>query len=70
MLVLSRKEGERIRIGSEIEVEVLSIRGNRVKLGFSGPKEVSIARDELYQRVQAHADYAHPTLQARAFGSP
>lgn len=70
MLVLSRKKGERIRIGSTIEVEVLSIQGNRVKLGFSGPKDVPIDRDELYQRVQAHADFAHPTPQALAFGSP
>ncbi|MHC4399001.1 MAG: carbon storage regulator CsrA [Planctomycetota bacterium] len=53
MLVLSRKEGEQIRIGAGIEVTVLSIRKGRVRLGFSGPPEVRIHRQELYQRLQA-----------------
>jgi carbon storage regulator len=47
MLVLSRKSGERIQIGSEIELTVLGIHGGRVKLGFAGPPEVLIHRDEL-----------------------
>ena len=52
MLVLSRKPGERVRIGEEIEVTVLEIRGNQVKLGFSGPSEVPIHREEIYQRME------------------
>jgi carbon storage regulator len=47
MLVLSRKAGERISIGREIEVTVLGIRKGRVKLGFLGPPEVRIHREEL-----------------------
>jgi carbon storage regulator len=47
MLVLSRKVGERIQIGSEIEVAVLRIRGGRVKLGVVGSPEVPIHRDEV-----------------------
>jgi carbon storage regulator len=47
MLVLSRKSGERIQIGSEIELTVLGIQGGRVKLGFAGPRDVPIRRDEL-----------------------
>jgi len=47
MLVLSRKSGECVRIGSSIEVKVLEITGGRVKLGFSAPLGVAIQRNEL-----------------------
>jgi len=47
MLVLSRKSGECVRIGQSIEVRVLEVRGNRVKLGFSAPADVAIQRDEI-----------------------
>jgi carbon storage regulator len=49
MLVLSRKSGERIMVGPEIELTVLGIHKGRVKLGFSGPPEVVIRRDELVE---------------------
>ena len=52
MLVLSRKAGERISIGPEIEVTVLGIHNGRVKLGFLGPPEVPIHREELHRRVE------------------
>jgi carbon storage regulator len=52
MLVLSRKRGERIRIGDSVEVTVLAISSSRVKLGFSGPPDVWIHRDEIYQQNQ------------------
>jgi carbon storage regulator len=51
MLVLSRKAGERISIGPEIEVTVLGIHKGRVKLGFLGPPEVPIHREELQRRI-------------------
>ena len=47
MLVLSRKEGERIRIGHDIELVVLKSKGNRVALGISAPKDLPIKRTEL-----------------------
>ena len=53
MLVLSRKRGEAIVIGQGIEVKVLEVRGDRVKLGFCGPKEVPIHRQEVYRRIGA-----------------
>ena len=58
MLVLSRKKGERVVIGREIEVIVLEIRGGRVKLGFQGPAEVPILRRELYQEIND----CHPSM--------
>ena len=53
MLVLNRKVGERIVIGENIEVVVLEVHPNRVKLGFKGPPEVPIHRQELYRRIAA-----------------
>jgi carbon storage regulator CsrA len=57
MLVLSRKRGESIRIGRDVEVTVLEIRGDRVKLGFRGPPEVPIHREEVHQQIAR----THPT---------
>ncbi|MCQ6563561.1 carbon storage regulator CsrA [Paenibacillus mendelii] len=48
MLVLSRKKGEAIMIGSEIELTVLEVTADGVKLGISAPKEVGILRKELF----------------------
>ena len=51
MLVLSRKQGERIVIGKEIRLTVLEVRGDRVKLGFEGPMHVPIHRLEVSERI-------------------
>ena len=53
MLVLSRKSNESIMIGGNIEVIVLGVEGDIVKLGIRAPKEVDIYRQELYQVIQA-----------------
>jgi carbon storage regulator len=52
MLVLSRKSGECVRIGEEIEVTVLEVRGSRVRLGFSVPAEIPVHRGEVYHRIE------------------
>jgi carbon storage regulator len=51
MLVLSRKVNERIVIGFNVQVTVLAVRGNRVKLGIVAPNDVPIHRRELYNRI-------------------
>ncbi|MEX0676426.1 MAG: carbon storage regulator CsrA [Pirellulales bacterium] len=51
MLVLSRKKDQRIMIGENIEVTVVEIRGDRVKLGFVGPHDVPIHREEVFRRI-------------------
>ena len=61
MLVLSRKNGEQVVIGRDIVVTVLSIQGGRVKLGFSGPAEIPIHREEVRQQIDA-TDPAGPAL--------
>jgi len=52
MLVLSRKRGERIVIGPNIELSVVDIRGNKVRLAIDAPRDVPIHRQEVYQRIQ------------------
>ena len=52
MLALTRKKGESVIIGDNIEVVVLGIQGEQVKLGFIAPRNVSIHRKEVYEQIQ------------------
>ena len=52
MLALSRKKGEALIINNNIEVTILEIKGDQVKLGISAPKEVPIYRKEVYVQIQ------------------
>lgn len=52
MLALSRKKGEALVINNNIEVTVLEVKGDQVKIGISAPKEVSIYRKEVYLQIQ------------------
>jgi carbon storage regulator len=53
MLVLTRKPGQSIMIGDGVEVQVLSIAGEKVRLGITAPRDVSIFRDEVYDRIES-----------------
>lgn len=52
MLVLTRKNQEAIRIGDDIEIKIIGIEGDQVKVGISAPKHVDIYRQELYDAIQ------------------
>ncbi|MCL4322261.1 MAG: carbon storage regulator CsrA [Deltaproteobacteria bacterium] len=52
MLILSRKEGESIKIGDNITVEIISIRGGTVKIGINAPANIDIFRKELYDSIK------------------
>jgi len=52
MLVLARKVGERLRIGDNIEVVVVEIKGETVRLGLTAPRGVAIYRQEIYEAIQ------------------
>ena len=52
MLVLSRRLGETLVIGDNVKVNILGISGNQVRLSIEAPKEVSVHREEVYQRIQ------------------
>lgn len=52
MLVLKRKIGETVMIGEDIQIQVLGIEGDSIKIGFVAPKEVQIMRKELYESIR------------------
>jgi carbon storage regulator len=53
MLTLTRKAGQKIRIGDDIEIVVREIRGRQVRLGISAPEGLTVYREELYQQILA-----------------
>jgi carbon storage regulator len=58
MLVLTRKTGEAIQIGDDIEITVLSVKGDQVKLGINAPKNIEIHRKEIYVSIQEENEQA------------
>jgi carbon storage regulator len=52
MLVLTRKLGESIRIGDNITVKIVDLDGRHVKLGIEAPKNITVNREEIYERIQ------------------
>ncbi|SLL07218.1 Carbon storage regulator [Mycobacteroides abscessus subsp. abscessus] len=53
MLVLTRKKGEVIKIGDDIEITIVAAKGEQVKIGISAPKNVEIYRKEVYEEIIA-----------------
>ncbi len=53
MLILTRRLGESLKIGDEVTVTVLGVKGNQVRLGFTAPRDVAVHRQEVYERIQA-----------------
>lgn len=53
MLILTRRVGETVKIGDEIEVTVLSVKGTQVRIGVNAPKSVRVDREEIRNRIEA-----------------
>lgn len=52
MLALSRKQGESIMIGNDIEITILEVKGDQIKVGINAPKSVPVYRKEIYTQIQ------------------
>ncbi|MBR3103165.1 MAG: carbon storage regulator CsrA [Lachnospiraceae bacterium] len=52
MLALSRKKGEALVVGNNIEITILEVKGDQIKIGIKAPKEVPIYRKEVYEQIQ------------------
>ena len=60
MLILTRRVGESLMIGDEVTVTVLGVKGNQVRIGVNAPRDVSVHREEIYERIQAEKDASAP----------
>ena len=65
MLVLTRRINESIKIRDDIEIMVVEVRGDRVRLGIEAPKNVSVHRAEVYERIAATAEPMLPIVCAQ-----
>ncbi len=65
MLILTRRVGETLMIGDDVTVTVLGVKGNQVRIGVNAPKEITVHREEIYERIQREKE-----AQARSGGQP
>lgn len=58
MLILTRRVGETLMVGDDVVITVLGVKGNQVRIGINAPKEISIHREEVYNRINQSQDAA------------
>lgn len=56
MLILTRRIGESLIIGDDVEINVIGVKGNQVRFGIDAPDDISVHREEIYQLIKAKED--------------
>lgn len=68
MLILTRRVGETLIIGDNVTVTVLGVKGNQVRIGVNAPKDVTVHREEIYERIKKEKELAHPSTEDEGLG--
>lgn len=64
MLVLTRKNGESIKIGDEIEITIISSKNDQVKIGINAPKNIEVFRKEIFDQIQSENEQASKDISS------
>ena len=65
MLILTRRVGETLKVGNDVDVTVLGVKGNQIRIGIKAPKNVAVHREEIFDRIQREAELAQRSDQSR-----
>ena len=73
MLILTRRVGETVMIGSDVTVTVLGVKGNQVRVGVNAPRDVAVHREEIFERIKreqqdGHGEKAHAAHKTNGSG--
>lgn len=58
MLILTRRVGETLKVGNDVDVTVLGVKGNQIRIGIKAPKNVAVHREEIFDRIRREAELA------------
>ncbi len=70
MLILTRRVGETLKVGNDVDVTVLGVKGNQIRIGIKAPKNVAVHREEIFERIQREAELAREHGSAPKADSP
>jgi len=65
MLILTRRVGETLKVGNDVDVTVLGVKGNQIRIGIKAPKNVAVHREEIFDRIQREAALAERADQLK-----
>jgi carbon storage regulator CsrA len=69
MLILTRRVGEKLIIGEDVTVTILSLKGNQIRIGIDAPRSVKVHRQEVYERIQKERETLSVVATTRSFSS-